>query len=68
MRKLLLLAGCCGLGSAIPQAAQGQVLIGMLFGEKLTTDDFHIGLNVGANLAGLDGSKTARQYRDWCWA
>ncbi len=46
---------CFGFIYLIAPAADAQVLIGMLFGEKLTTDDFHIGLNVGANLAGLDG-------------
>jgi hypothetical protein len=42
------------------QPAQGQVLLGILFGDKLANERFHIGLNVGANLAdlsGIDGSK-----------
>jgi hypothetical protein len=42
------------------QPAQGQVLLGILFGDKLASERFHIGLNVGANLAdlsGIDGTK-----------
>jgi hypothetical protein len=36
------------------------VLLGILFGDKLASERFHIGLNVGANfadLSGIDGSK-----------
>ena len=49
------------LATGAPRPAQAQVLIGMLLGDKVTTDDFHIGLNVGPNLAtfdGLDGAET----------
>ena len=42
------------------QPAQGQVLLGILFGDKLASERFHIGLNVGGNfadLSGIDGTK-----------
>ena len=38
------------------QPAQGQVLLGILFGDKLASERFHIGLNVGANFADLSGT------------
>ncbi len=37
------------------QPAEGQVLLGILFGDKLATERFHIGLNVGANISDLSG-------------
>jgi hypothetical protein len=37
------------------QPAHGQVLLGILFGDKIASERFHIGLNVGANLADLSG-------------
>ncbi len=48
------------LSHASFQPAQGQVLLGILFGDRLATERFHIGLNVGANfadLSGIDGTK-----------
>ena len=40
---------------ASSQPAHGQVLLGILFGDKIASERFHIGLNVGANLADLSG-------------
>ena len=51
---LLVLAG-----TTVPKPAQAQVLIGMLFGEKLASDNFNIGFEIGMNLStvnGLDGA------------
>ena len=56
--RAVLAAVLLSLGSYQP--AQGQVLIGILFGDKLASERFHIGLNVGANfadLSGIDGTK-----------
>lgn len=42
-------------------AANGQVLLGILFGDKLASEKFHIGLMAGANfsdISGVDGTKT----------
>ena len=42
-----------------PSVANGQVLIGMLLGDKVTSPTFHLGANVGANytnLTGIDGT------------
>lgn len=47
------------LVAVTPGPAQGQVLLGILFGDKLATERFHIGLNAGwnsASLSGLDGT------------
>ena len=41
-RTLMVLA----LLGLVPTAAQGQILLGILFGDKLVSERFHIGLNV----------------------
>jgi hypothetical protein len=38
-----------------PSVGHGQVLLGILFGDKLVSERFHIGLNVGANVSNLGG-------------
>ncbi len=38
-----------------PGKAHGQVLIGMLLGDKVTSEKFHLGLDIGANLSDLSG-------------
>src|SRR5262245_33298200 len=43
---------CAGLVSA---PAQGQVLIGMLFGGALPSENFNIGFEIGMNLSNVDG-------------
>ena len=48
----------CGVFAA--DEARSQVLIGLLFGDKVSTEKFHLGLNVGVNVAdlsGVDGTK-----------
>lgn len=39
----------------LPTPAHGQVLLGILFGDKLVSERFHIGLNVGLNVSDLGG-------------
>ncbi len=50
-RTLMVLA----LLGLVPTAAQGQILLGILFGDKLVSERFHIGLNVGPNFSNLSG-------------
>ena len=38
-----------------PRPANTQVLLGILFGDKLSTEKFHIGVDVGLNLSNLSG-------------
>ena len=38
-----------------PGKAHGQVLIGMLLGDKVTSEKFHLGLDIGANFSDLSG-------------
>ena len=50
--KIILLALFFSLGAG---AANGQVLLGILFGDKLASEDFHIGLTAGANVSDISG-------------
>ncbi len=50
-RTLLVLA----LLGLVPTAAHGQILLGILFGDKLVSERFHIGLNAGFNISNLVG-------------
>ena len=43
------------LGAGAAQQAQGQVLIGLLFGDKVSSDRFHLEFNIGGNFADLSG-------------
>jgi len=43
------------LMAVIPQAAQSQVLIGILLGDKVTTENFHLGVDVGLGLSNISG-------------
>ena len=48
------------LGAGAVQPAQGQVLIGLLFGDKVSSERFHLEFNIGgnfANLSGIEGTK-----------
>jgi len=43
-----------------PRSADGQVLISLLLGDKVSSEKFHLGINMGLNLAdlsGIDGAK-----------
>lgn len=51
--RSVLVALLLALGSRAP--AQGQVLLGILFGDKIATERFRIGLNIGLNISGLSG-------------
>jgi len=51
---------CVGLVSA---PAQGQVLIGMLFGGALASENFNIGFEIGMNLSNVDGLNGASLSR-----
>ena len=47
---------CVVIAAALaPGKAHGQVLIGMLLGDKVTSEKFHLGLDIGANFSGLSG-------------
>ena len=52
MLKTILFTFLLTLGAG---AAHGQVLLGILFGDKLANEKFHIGLTVGANVSDLSG-------------
>ena len=43
-----------------PKPADGQVLI-LLFGEKLSTENFNIGLDLGMNFSNLSGMAAAER-------
>lgn len=71
LRVALLLLGLAPLVSAAPVRAQ--VLIGYLFGEKLSTPDFNMGFEVGANFSTITGFEDAQRmnrtvfglFADW---
>lgn len=54
--KRYLLLGLVLLALA-PQQAQGQVLIAALLGDKVTTENFHLGVVGGLNMADLSGGE-----------
>lgn len=45
---------------AVPRAADAQVLIGMLLGDKVASEKFHVGFDFGGNLSSLYGLPGAR--------
>ena len=57
------LAAAVVVAACLPAPAQGQVLLGMLFGGKLATETFNIGFEVGMNLPTLDGLEGASVSR-----
>jgi hypothetical protein len=52
------------LAVAAPQKAQGQVLIGMLLGDKVSSERFQLGLNISAGMTGFWGV-SSRFSRGW---
>lgn len=52
MLKTILLTILLTMGTG---AANAQVLLGILFGDKLANEKFHIGLTVGANVSDISG-------------
>jgi hypothetical protein len=56
MRSALARLACaCVFSLFLPAPAHAQVLIGYLFGEKLASENFNMGFEVGANFSNLDG-------------
>ena len=56
MRPISVVLGCACLALLLQVApARAQVLIGYLFGEKLSTPNFNMGFEVGANFSNLEG-------------
>jgi hypothetical protein len=44
----------------VPREANGQVLIGLLLGDKVTSEKFHLSLNIGANFSDLKGMEDTK--------
>lgn len=55
--RMLLCAAlvCVALSAVSVQRASGQVLISLFLGDKVSSEKFHLGLNVGANFSNLSG-------------
>ena len=51
-RTVAIVMLCAGL---VAPPAHGQVLIGMLFGGALSSENFNIGFEIGMNLSNVDG-------------
>ena len=77
MRRLLLALLLLGLASILAAApAHAQVLIGYLLGDKLSTPDFNMGFEVGANFSTVTGFDDAQRmnrtafglFADWRWS
>jgi len=72
-RHVVRLAGVAFLLAVVPASASAQVLIGILFGEKLSSPTFNMGFEIGLNFATLDGMKGAERmnqgvfglFADW---
>jgi len=60
-RTMARTAACAGLIALAAGArpAHGQVLMGMLFGDKLATDNFNIGFEIGMNFSTVNGLEGA---------
>src|SRR5580765_7380702 len=62
MRSIRSALVCACLGLLFLSApARAQVLLGYLLGEKLTSDTFSLGFEVGANFSNLDGFKDSER-------
>lgn len=58
MRPAVVVLACACACAALlfdPAPARAQVLLGYLFGEKLSSENFNMGFEVGANFSSLDG-------------
>jgi hypothetical protein len=64
MRPTVAISLVCVALSLLSAPARSQVLIGYLFGEKLSTPTFNMGFEVGANFSNLDGFKDADRITD----
>jgi len=62
--RVAYLAGAMALISGIgPKPAEGQVLLGWLMGEFLTTETFNVGFDIGMNFSTLSGLENAERDR-----
>jgi len=52
--RVVAIVTLLAMGSALPARAQG-VVLGILFGDRLASETFNIGIEIGANLATLEG-------------
>lgn len=52
---VLVVMCVAAITTMIPSRADGQVLIGLLLGDKVTSEKFHLGISVGANFSDLSG-------------
>ena len=62
--RVFLLAGAMAVTSGLgPKPAEGQVLLGWLLGEFLTTETFNVGFDIGLNISTLTGLENAKRDR-----
>ena len=62
--RVTLLAGAIAVASGLgPKPAEGQVLLGWLMGEFLTTETFNVGFDIGMNFSTLTGLENAKRDR-----
>jgi hypothetical protein len=62
--RVALLAGAIAVTSGLgPKPAEGQVLLGWLMGEFLTTETFNVGFDIGMNFSTLTGLENAKRDR-----
>jgi hypothetical protein len=62
--RIVFLAGAIALISGIgPRPAEGQVVMGWLMGEFLTTETFNVGFDIGMNFSTLTGLENAERDR-----
>ena len=62
--RVAYLAGAMALISGIgPKPAEGQVVMGWLMGEFLTTETFNVGFDIGMNFSTLSGLENAERDR-----
>jgi hypothetical protein len=52
---LVLLACVASAVALVPEQANSQILIGLLLGDKVTSEKFHLSLDIGANFSDLSG-------------
>lgn len=60
--RVVFLAGVVVLAlGLVPQPAEGQVVMGWLFGELLTTETFNVGFDIGMNFSTMSGLENAER-------
>lgn len=58
--RIVLLIGVVALALG-PKPVEGQVLVAWLLGEKLTTENFNVGIDIGMNFSTLSGLENAER-------